>query len=159
SDRVARDQEDPRIVNVTPHLGWPAPPPTTAPGLGWPANGSFAPVEPQVFGSTPAPEPTPSLEPSVKPSVEPSVEPNVEPNDRLETTVDIDVSRETPQAAAPAAVTRAADLAAAEISLGGDGSTPLAKAAEHSLAVASRRPLGRRLPRPQHARVMVVANQ
>ncbi|MGA9344031.1 MAG: hypothetical protein WBV37_02900, partial [Nocardioidaceae bacterium] len=25
-------------MNVTPHLGWPAPPPRTAPGLGWPAE-------------------------------------------------------------------------------------------------------------------------
>ncbi len=41
----------------------------------------------------------------------------------------------------------------------GDTSTPLAWATEHSIAVATGRPLRRRLPRPDTTRVMVVANQ
>ncbi len=79
-----------------------------------------------------------------------------------------DVSRETPpHSTLPSGsplgtVTRASDLVSernGDHPLGGDRSTPLARATEHSIAVATGRPLRRQLPRPEQPRVMVVANQ
>ncbi|MGH3507904.1 MAG: ParA family protein [Nocardioidaceae bacterium] len=57
-----------------------------------------------------------------------------------------------------AAVATAADLVAATVDSDLDA-TPLARMAEHSVAVASRRPLKTGLPAPVHTRVLVVANQ
>jgi chromosome partitioning protein len=59
-----------------------------------------------------------------------------------------------------AAVATAADLVAATVDPDHDHrATPLAQMAEHSVAVASRRPLKTGLPSPARTRVMVVANQ
>jgi chromosome partitioning protein len=57
-----------------------------------------------------------------------------------------------------AAVATAADLVASTVQLDHDA-TPLARMAEHSVAVAARRPLRAGLPKPTRTRVMVVANQ
>ncbi len=58
-----------------------------------------------------------------------------------------------------AAVATAADLVAASVLDAPSDEPPLAQMAEHSVAVAQRRPLNHRLPRPPDTRVMVVANQ
>jgi chromosome partitioning protein len=64
-----------------------------------------------------------------------------------------------------AELAQAADLAASGVQLAppgmleSDESTPLARSVEHALLVREGRRLGGPLPRPEHTRVMVVANQ
>jgi chromosome partitioning protein len=162
-------------IDVTPHLGWPAAPVRTPTGLGWPdesaesAAASTAPASAAPEALTPPPptaddRPTDLLEGDPMPA-----SPDQTAVVSRETTppvpssapaADAGVSRET--APAPSVVPRAADLVPdghGEHPLGGDHSTPLAQATEHSIAVATGRPLRRQLPRPEQPRVMVVANQ
>jgi chromosome partitioning protein len=53
----------------------------------------------------------------------------------------------------------AGDLAAVDVGVAADSSTPLARSVEHSLLVREGRRLRGPLPRPERTRVMVVANQ
>ena len=190
-------------MNVTPHLGWPAPAARPSRGLGWPSDlpspragddeeaprpdvGTSAGASADTTAHAPAGE-TATVEPAAIPTSGASVSepapagdlqapwgPAVSvpsPGDEASPSMDeapavTDVSRETDADSAPppaaasafASVPRASDLVLDEHH-GGDASTPLARAAEHSLAVATGRPLRRPLPRPDSSRVMVVANQ
>ena len=156
---------------VTPHLGWPAAPARTAPGLGWPDRAD-APDDATI---TP---PSSSSDPAAAEHAEISPGPPTGTTDEseghgMDTSTDTatavsretatEVSRETPPAVSPlTSVPRAADLVSERVpehALAGDRSTPLAQATEHSLAVAAGRPLRRQLPRPASSRVIVVANQ
>jgi chromosome partitioning protein len=134
-----------RPADVTPHLGWPDPLTATAPGLGWPdtrtsdAHAAAA-AGAAVLGEQERSPRRDHLDPAM--SEAPPV---------------TDVSRETAAPAPGPDVPRAADLVGEHPR--GDASTPLARAAEHSVAVATGRPLRRQLPRPAKTRVMVVANQ
>jgi chromosome partitioning protein len=146
---------------MTPSLGWPAAPPRPPRGLGWPGQTG---ATDDLRGSAELP-PTADLESEPMTST-PSDEPVSSVDVSRETTSEgaVPVSRETSTSGVSplAAVPRASDLISERISsepLGGDHTTPLAQATEHSIAVATGRPLRRDLPRPPAPRVFVVANQ
>ncbi len=192
-------------MNVTPHLGWPAAPPRTAPGLGWPDETAPAPSrrppatpappsvdlsisfdeagtdvaavprqtgEARVEVGTPASDARHLATAAAQPIAAGVVE-EVIPHAALTATAPSGVSRETMASpstkvsretvsvltTAPAAPVATAAELVVDDHPAGDTSTPLAWATEHSIAVATGRPLRRRLPRPDTTRVMVVANQ